>query len=35
MVEGLSRKVGGVGGGIGVEGWIGVHRVLIVRVLVR
>ena len=35
VVEGLSGEVGGVGGGIGMEGWIGVHWVLVVGVLVR
>ena len=34
MVEGLSGEVGGVGGGIWMEGRIGVHCVLVVRVLV-
>ena len=34
VVEGLGGQIGGVGGGIWMEGRIGVHCVLVVRVLV-
>ena len=34
MVEGLGGEVGGVGGGVWVQGGVGVYRVLVVGVLV-